>query len=224
MRLPVPPARLTVFAGHSAATAYAHERTHWPSHVRADDPAIASAAAHWLHGVRVAETMADALADIGLRLRGEVIVTREGHLVGANSITWFAPDEAVHGAMGAQRSSPKSRPSRATRKLLPARPRRLLPADKRYQDLRVQATQQRGAIVGVQRRVHNLEVERLQIEQARAQATERTKQISDELSRDWRNPSPPSRSDVQSHVKRLRLPTKSGRCPRRPRDQARRAQ
>ncbi|WP_156862997.1 chromosome segregation protein SMC [Casimicrobium huifangae] len=204
MRLPVPPARLTVFAGHSAATAYAHEHA-LASHVRADDPAIASAAAHWLHGVRVAETTADALAVRASLASGEVIVTREGHLVGANSITWFAPDEAVHGAMARQRELTEIAAHLSDAQAAASKAETAFAhADKRYQDLRVQATQQRGAIVSVQRRVHNLEVERLQIEQARAQATERTKQISDELAEIGESIAA-EQEHVQSHVEALAI-------------------
>ncbi|WP_395705933.1 chromosome segregation protein SMC [Casimicrobium huifangae] len=204
MRLPVPPARLTVFAGHSVATAYAHEHA-LASHVRADEPAIASAAAHWLHGVRVAETTADALAVRASLASGEVIVTREGHLVGANSITWFAPDEAVHGAMARQRELTEIAAHLSDAQAAASKAETAFAhADKRYQDLRVQATQQRGAIVSVQRRVHNLEVERLQIEQARAQASERTKQISDELAEIGESIAA-EQEHVQSHVEALAI-------------------
>ena len=204
MRLPVPPARLTVFAGHSAAKAYAHEHA-LASHVRADEPAIASAAAHWLHGVRVAETTADALAARASLANGEVIVTREGHLVGANSITWFAPDEAVHGAMARQRELTEIAAHLSDAQAAASKAETAFAhADKRYQDLRVQATQQRGAIVSVQRRVHNLEVERLQIEQARAQASERTKQISDELAEIGESIAA-EQEHVQSHVEALAI-------------------
>ena len=204
MRLPVPPARLTVFAGHNAAPAYAHEHA-LASHVRADEPAIASAAAHWLHGVRVAETTADALAARASLASGEVIVTREGHLVGANSITWFAPDEAVHGAMARQRELTEIAAHLSDAQAAASKAETAFAhADKRYQDLRVQATQQRGAIVSVQRRVHNLEVERLQIEQARAQATERTKQISDELAEIGESIAA-EQEHVQSHIEALAI-------------------
>lgn len=207
MRLPVPPARLTVFAGQgSAAAATSDSAGHGlAAHVRADEPAIATAVAHWLHGVRTAETLADALSARGSLVAGHVIVTRDGHLVGANSITWFAPDEAVHGAMARQRELSEIAALLADAQTAASKAESAFAhADKRYQDLRVQATQQRGAIVSVQRRVHNLEVERLQIEQARAQATERTKQISDELAEIGESIAA-EQEHVQSHVEALAI-------------------
>jgi len=109
-------------------------------------------------------------------------VTREGHLIGINSVTYFAPDEAVHGAIARQRELAEISAALAAAQSAAGKAETAFAAaDKKYQDSRVLATQQRGAIVSVQRRVHSLEVERLQLEQARAQATERTLQISNEL-------------------------------------------
>ena len=182
LRLPVPPARLTVYAGAGSTDARAIAGNALFAHVHATTAAIATSVAHWLHGVRTAETMAEALSARASLTPGEVIVTREGHLVGLNSITWFAPDEAVHGAMARQRELSEIAAQLTEAQAAASKAETAFShADKRYQDLRVQATQQRGAIVSVQRRVHNLEVERMQIEQARAQASERTQQISAEL-------------------------------------------
>ena len=58
---PVPPARMTVFATQAdAASATGQDGFCWPT--RADDAAIATAVAHWLHGVRVTRPIGDALA------------------------------------------------------------------------------------------------------------------------------------------------------------------
>ena len=180
--LPVPPARMTVFATQADAASATGQDGFLLAHVRADDAAIATAVAHWLHGVRVAANLADALALRSQLGAGQCVVTRDGHVVSANSVTWFAPDEAVHGAMARQRELSEIAAQLADAQAAASKAEAAFAnADKRYQDLRVQATQQRSAIVSVQRRVHNLEVERLQIEQARAQATERTRQIVDEL-------------------------------------------
>ncbi len=204
LKLPVPPARLTVFAGQGAALANAAPGA-LAAHVHASDGSIATAVAHWLHGVRTAETMAAALAAREALAAGEAIVTREGHLVGANSITWFAPDEAVHGAMARQRELSEIATLLADAQAAASKAETAFAhADKRYQDLRVQATQQRGAIVSVQRRVHSLEVERLQIEQARAQASERTRQIGDELA-EIDESIAAENEHVQSHVEALAI-------------------
>jgi len=202
--LPVPPARLTVYAGTAPFTGAATAQS-LASHVSSTDAAVSSAIAHWLHGTHTASNLQDALARRTSLGNGELLVTRDGHLVGANSITYFAPDEAVHGAMARQRELSEIAGALAEAQAVAAKAETaFVTSDKRYQDLRVRATQQRGAIVSVQRRVHSLEVERMQIEQARAQATERTQQISAELAEIAEHVAAETET-VQSHVETLAL-------------------
>ncbi len=181
--LPVPPARVTVFSSASGAVAHAEAAPgRLLAHVKSSDAAVTAAVANWLHGVHAAQSLAEGLAQRASLAAGEVIVTREGHLIGINSVTYFAPDEAVHGAIARQRELAEISAALAAAQSAAGKAETAFAAaDKKYQDSRVLATQQRSAIVGVQRRVHSLEVERLQLEQARAQATERTLQISNEL-------------------------------------------
>ncbi len=181
--LPVPPARVTVFANAFGAVVHAEAVPgRLLAHVNSQDAAVFTAVANWLHGVHAAQSLAEGLAQRASLAAGEVIVTREGHLIGINSVTYFAPDEAVHGAIARQRELAEISAALAAAQSAAGKAETaFVTADKRYQDSRVLATQQRGAIVSVQRRVHSLEVERLQLEQARAQATERTLQITNEL-------------------------------------------
>ncbi len=181
--LPVPPARVTVFSNASGAVAHVEAAAgRLLAHVKSHDAAVTAAVGNWLHGVHAAQSLAEGLAQRASLAAGEVIVTREGHLIGVNSVTYFAPDEAVHGAIARQRELAEISAALAAAQGAAGKAETAFAAaDKKYQDSRVLATQQRGAIVSVQRRVHSLEVERLQLEQARAQATERTLQISNEL-------------------------------------------
>ncbi len=179
----VPPARMTVFAADAdTALSLTPADDALMARVATDDPAARAVLAEWLHGVRTAPDVAAAL-DGRMRLaQGECFVTPEGHIIGRHSITWFAPDAAVHGATTRQREI-ESLAADLARVEVQARAAAdaLAAAEKRYQDLRTLATQRRGAIVSVQRRVHALEVERMQIEQARSKADERTRQIAAEL-------------------------------------------
>jgi chromosome segregation protein len=202
--LPVPPSRVTVYSGATPAT-HSHTAEALIAHVSTNDASVASAIGHWLHGVRAAQTLEQALSARSSLAVGELFVTREGHLVGANSLTYFAPDEAVHGAMARQRELTEIAAQLAEAQSAAAKAETAFATShKRYEDLRVQATQQRGAIVSVQRRVHALEVERLQIEQARAQATERTQQISAELA-EIAELIAAETEHVQSHVEALAI-------------------
>ena len=181
--LVVPPARLTVFSKYQGTQA-AIEATsqHLLSKVRSDDVSVQAALADWLRYVRIADSIADAVREQASLALGEILVTREGHVLGQNSLTYFAPDEAVHGAIARTRELNEIHASLAQIETkVSASESALAIADKKYQELRTLATQQRGAIVSVQRRVHALEVERLQFEQARSQANERVRQISNEM-------------------------------------------
>ena len=205
--LPAPPSRVTVYSGANDVTSAATAKTSdgLAAHLRSADAQVASALVHWLHGVRTAASLQDALAGrIGLET-GEIFVTRDGYLVSPNSLTYFAPDEAVHGAIARQRELTEITAKLAEAQAAAGKAEVLfVSAHKRYEDLRVQATQQRGAIVSVQRRVHALEVERLQIEQARAQASERTQQISNELAEIAEQVAVET-EHVQSHIEALEV-------------------
>lgn len=205
--LQVPPARVTVFASGATGALVGARGAEGSllAHVKTQDAAVGAAITHWLHGVRVAPSLSDALSHRANLAVGEVIVTRDGHLVGINSLTYFAPDEAVHGAIARQRELTEIAAALAEAQTAAARAETAFhAADKKYQELRVLATQQRGAIVSVQRRVHSLEVERLQIEQARAKASERTQQISAELA-EIAELAAVEAENVQSHVEALAI-------------------
>jgi chromosome segregation protein len=135
-----------------------------------------------LHGVKAAATLDEALHRRGSLALGECIATREGHIVTANSTTYFAPDEAVHGAMARRREleelAGKLANVQETHKKASAE---FNEAERRYQHARTEAVQRRSAIGSIQRRVHDLTVERMQLEQSRKAATVRAQQIDAEV-------------------------------------------
>ncbi|TAG02679.1 MAG: chromosome segregation protein SMC [Betaproteobacteria bacterium] len=197
-----PPSRFTVFAP-TAAAATATSGESLSAHVHSDQAAVQGALSQWLHGVRIAADLPQALNRRSNLAAGEVFVTKQGHLVSAASVTYFAPDEAVHGAIARQRELTEIASSlSAADAAASAANAAFSGCEKRYQEARVQATQLRASIVSVQRRVHALEVERLQIEQARAQASERAKQITAERDEIIASVAA-ERENVQSHLERL---------------------
>ncbi len=58
--------------------------------------------ARWLSGIRVANSLADARAQQAQLSGGDMVVTREGHLLDRYSVTFFAPDAADHGLLERQ--------------------------------------------------------------------------------------------------------------------------
>lgn len=180
LRIPVPPVRLTIVAPAAG------ESPRMPadaliSKVSSEDRRLGRLLAEWLHGYRVSPDRATAHAQLHTLAAGERFVLPEGHIVDASSITFFAPEAAIHGATTRQREiAALAQELTAAERDAQAAAQALAAAERRYQEVRVQATQQRGTIVSIQRRVHALDVERMQIEQARMQASERMRRIDAE--------------------------------------------
>ncbi len=143
---------------------------------------VMSACVAWLHGAKFAETLNDALHRRQQLAVGEYIVVRDGHIVTAQSVSYFAPDENVHGAMARRRemeevSAKLSDAQDAHKKASAA----YTEAERRYQHARSEAQQRRSAIGSIQRRVQDLTIERMQLEQSRKAATLRGQQIDAEI-------------------------------------------
>jgi chromosome segregation protein len=178
----VPPAKLTFVQSASASASASSVADSLLAKVSSSEAHVMAACANWLHGVKAAATLDEALHRRGSLGLGECIATREGHIVTANSTTYFAPDEAVHGAMARRREleelAVKLSSAQEAHKKASAE---FNDAERRYQHARTEAVQRRSAIGSIQRRVHDLTVERMQLEQSRKAATVRAQQIDAEI-------------------------------------------
>ncbi|TAG70632.1 MAG: hypothetical protein EAZ24_13680 [Burkholderiales bacterium] len=136
----------------------------------------------WLHGVFTAESLDEALHRRSQLSAGQSIVTRQGHVVTSNSTTYFAPDEAVHGALARRRELEElsGKVSSATESHKAAS-QAFNDAERRYQNARIEAQQRRSAIASIQRRVQDLTIERMQLEQSRKAANARVLAIDAEV-------------------------------------------
>jgi chromosome segregation protein len=178
----VPPAKLTFVQSASASASTSIAADSLLAKVSSTELHVMAACANWLHGVKAAASLDEALHRRNALAVGECIATREGHIVTANSTTYFAPDEAVHGAMARRREleelAGKLSSAQETHKKASAE---FNEAERRYQHARTEAVQRRSAIGSIQRRVHDLTVERMQLEQSRKAATVRAQQIDAEI-------------------------------------------
>ncbi len=73
------------------------------SKVRAKHPQLAGLLADWLHGVRCHDDFAGALRDRAALKPGESFVVPAGHVVNAQGVNFFAPDNELHGVLARQR-------------------------------------------------------------------------------------------------------------------------
>jgi chromosome segregation protein len=145
-------------------------------------PEIARLLADWLRGVRCRADTAAAIRERGALAVGESFVTPQGHLVTAQSISFFAPDSDLHGVLARQRELARlehaigavQEAALAARTALAAVEAELDATQKRYHE-------EGMAFSSQQRRCHDLELELLQLTQAAEAAEKRRVQITGEL-------------------------------------------
>ncbi len=149
--------------------------------VRLKSPTVARLLADGLFGIRCRETLAAAVAERESLAVGEAFVTPEGHLVSAQDVTFFAPDNELHGVLARQRelealegdiAAARSAASAAS-------------ARRDAVDTELKTTQQtyhaEGLAVGSQqRRVHDLDLELVHLRQAAEAAQLRRGQLTQE--------------------------------------------
>jgi chromosome segregation protein len=145
-------------------------------------PEIARLLADWLRGVRCRGDVGAAIRDRHALAVGESFVTPQGHLVTAQSISFFAPDSDLHGVLARQRELGELEhriggardAAQAARTALSAVEAELEEAQQRYHA-------ESMAFSSQQRRCHDLELELLQLRQTAEAAEKRRVQIDAEL-------------------------------------------
>ncbi|MCC7038776.1 MAG: chromosome segregation protein SMC [Burkholderiales bacterium] len=155
--------------------------------VRHKRPEVARAVADGLAGIQCCPDLATALARRGALGAGEAFVTAAGHLVTAQTVAFFAPDHELHGVVAREReldelaatldgARAQAHDARALRDAVAAE---LAAAQHEYRA--------EGLAVGSQqRRVHDLELELVQLREAATAADRRRQDLTrdlDELAR-----------------------------------------
>jgi len=101
-----PPAKLAVFAadGASVTAKEGHDGlVPLAKYVQCQDAQAAPVLDDWLAGIYAVSDVALALSQRGKLPAGAWLVTPQGHLVGAHSVLFHAPDSKVHGVLARQR-------------------------------------------------------------------------------------------------------------------------
>ena len=136
----------------------------------------------WLDRVRCRDDLDAALRDRATLAHGESFVTRAGHVVSAEAISFFAPDSELHGVIARQRELAELAETilaaRSTRRRRQARAAAESDLKARQQEYHAESM----ALSSQQRRCHDLELELMQLKQAAETAQRRRTQIADELS------------------------------------------
>jgi chromosome segregation protein len=177
-----PPVRLALYAPAALEDHAEADGDALLARVRVKRPEIARLVADALHGVRCRDSIAQALAGRDALRVGEAFVTRAGHIVTAQSVTLFKPDGEVHGVLERQREleSLAVRTQEARDTVAQAR----AALDTVEGELRSQQQAyhaESAALQSQQRRVHDLELELVQLKQAAEAAEKRRAQLSQQI-------------------------------------------
>jgi chromosome segregation protein len=180
----VPPGKLAMFA--SSGNGY---RDNEPtglksllSYVQCQDIQVLPVMRDWLTNVYAAANVAQAYALRAQLPAGGWFVTPQGHLIGAHSVLFHAPDSQLHGVLARQREIEKLELtlSEQNRQVEDARIQ-VAKAEQHYQSIEMQIAPLRTAGNELQQRLHGMQMNILKLNQAHERSVERAAQIEREM-------------------------------------------
>jgi len=166
----------------SARTELESSLTPLLSYVQCQDEKIKPVMRDWLTQVYAVADIAQACAQRAQLPAGGWFVTPQGHLVGAHSVLFHAPDSTLHGVLARQREierleqelAAQSRDAELARQ-------QVAEAEQHYQSIEAQIAPLRSAGNELQQRLHGLQMQLLKLSQAQERSAERAMQIEREM-------------------------------------------
>ncbi|HTR58761.1 MAG TPA: chromosome segregation protein SMC [Casimicrobiaceae bacterium] len=177
------PGRIAAYSAEGLASAPAAQDDALLARLRPSRPELARVLADWVSGVRCRADLASALTDRSKLGVGETFVTRDGHMVSAHGVAFFAPDSELHGVLARQRELAQLEGEIAAARsdtAAASATRDALESDlnARQQEYHAESM----ALASQQRRCHDLELELVQLQQTVEAAAKRRVAIGEELS------------------------------------------
>jgi len=180
-----PPAKLALFAPEAAGQNSAVETnqlTPLLGYVQCQDAKVLPAVRDWLAHVYAVADVAQAYAQRAQLPSGGWFVTPGGHMVGAHSVLFHAPDSQLHGVLARQREIERleqelieqNRNAEYSRE-------QVAQSEQRYQSIEAQIAPLRTSGNELQQRLHGLQMQILKLNQALERSAERTMQIEGEM-------------------------------------------
>ncbi len=180
-----PPAKLALFAPADTEQVSGNDKpqlTPLLGYVQCQNEQILPVIRDWLVHVYAVADVEQAYAQRAQLPPGGWFVTPEGHLVGAHSVLFHAPDSQLHGVLARQREIEKLEQELAgqNREAESSR-QQVAQAEQRYQAIAAQIAPLRSAGNEMQQRLHSLQMQLLKLNQALERSAERTTQIEREM-------------------------------------------
>jgi chromosome segregation protein len=180
-----PPAKLAVFAadGSSAAATFTPEGfVPLAQYVQCQDEQAAPVLNDWLSNVFAAPALEQALSMRGNLPAGAWLVTPQGHLIGAHSVLFHAPDSQVHGVLARQREIEQlQQQAQQLAEKLEQDKLKAQQAEQDYYGIESRIAPLRTAVSGLQQQQHTAQMQILKLTQTRERSHERGAQIAHEL-------------------------------------------
>ncbi len=150
--------------------------------VTCQDERAAPVVADWLSGVYATASLAQALSQRGQLPAGAWLVTSQGHLVGAHSVLFHAPDSQVHGVLARQREIESLQmQAQQQAEMLEQGKQLATQAEEAHHAIESRIAPLRSSGSELQQRQHTLQMQVLKLTQANERSHERATQIAHEL-------------------------------------------
>ena len=180
-----PPAKFAVFessaAGHNSAAEIAPLQP-LLSYVQCQDAQVLPVMRDWLAHVYVVADVAQGYAQRVQLPAGGWFVTPQGHMIGAHSVLFHAPDSQLHGVLTRQREIEKLELELAEQIRHAEYSReQVAQAEQHYQAIEMQIAPLRAAGNELQQRLHAMQMQILKLNQAHERSAERVMQIEREM-------------------------------------------
>jgi chromosome segregation protein len=152
------------------------------SYVQCQDAQVLPVVRDWLMNVFAVANVAQGYAQCARLPAGGWFVTPQGHLIGAHSVVFHAPDSQLHGVLARQREIEKLEQELAEQNRNAEYSRQqVAQAEQHYQSIESQIAPLRNAGNELQQRLHGAQMNILKLSQALERSAERTMQIEREM-------------------------------------------
>ncbi|MEO8330946.1 MAG: chromosome segregation protein SMC [Gallionella sp.] len=152
------------------------------SYVQCQDAQVLPVMRDWLAHVYAVADVAQGYAQRAKLQAGGWFVTPQGHLIGAHSVLFHAPDSQLHGVLARQREIEKLELEQAEQNRNAEYSRQqVAQAEQHHQSIEMQIAPLRNAGNELQQRLHSAQMNILKLNQAHERSAERTMQIEGEM-------------------------------------------
>ncbi len=183
-----PPAKLALFdvgrdsSRHDDSVGMNPDLQPLLGYVQCQDAQVLPVMRDWLKDVYAVADVVQGYAQRAQLPAGGWFVTPQGHLIGAHSVLFHAPDSQLHGVLARQREIEKLEQELAEQNRNAEYSRQqVAQAEQHYQSIEAQIAPLRNAGNELQQRLHGVQMNILKLSQALERSAERTMQIEREM-------------------------------------------